>query len=254
MALGVLIGALTVGSAFPHLLAAASAAVPWRMLMLMASSLAVAGRRHRRWRSSATVRTCRKRPFDPAAVRRVFAIAARGSPRSAISVTCGSSTRCGPGSPRSPRPATGGERRTPSRRRGPRSLSYDRSGAIGSAAAGAFADRVGKARIAGWAMLVERNCCAGAGLLFPRRRCAASVRRRLGRRGGGRLGAVVGARRRVQPARPRRHGADDSNVRRIPAHDGLDPAAADRRADDRLAMGVPCCRRGRFSARWRCEV
>src|SRR5262249_12523676 len=36
-ALGILIGALTIGSAFPHLLAAASAAVPWRVLMLFAS-------------------------------------------------------------------------------------------------------------------------------------------------------------------------------------------------------------------------
>src|SRR5262245_29261291 len=42
-ALGVLIGALTVGSAFPHLLAAVSAAVPWRVLMLLSSALAIAG-------------------------------------------------------------------------------------------------------------------------------------------------------------------------------------------------------------------
>src|SRR6185436_9190220 len=42
-ALGVLIGALTVGSAFPHLLAAVSASVPWRVLMLVASALAVVG-------------------------------------------------------------------------------------------------------------------------------------------------------------------------------------------------------------------
>src|SRR5262245_51325287 len=42
-ALGVLIGALTVGSAFPHLLAAASAVIPWRTLMLSASSLAIVG-------------------------------------------------------------------------------------------------------------------------------------------------------------------------------------------------------------------
>jgi hypothetical protein len=39
-ALGILIGALTIGSAFPHLLASASASVPWRTLMLIASSLA----------------------------------------------------------------------------------------------------------------------------------------------------------------------------------------------------------------------
>ncbi|HEY6893761.1 MAG TPA: MFS transporter, partial [Rhodanobacteraceae bacterium] len=42
-ALGVLVGALTIGSAFPHLLAAASAAVPWRVLILAASTFAVLG-------------------------------------------------------------------------------------------------------------------------------------------------------------------------------------------------------------------
>src|SRR5206468_12386964 len=42
-ALGVLIGALTIGSAFPHLLASLSAAVAWRALMLVASALAIVG-------------------------------------------------------------------------------------------------------------------------------------------------------------------------------------------------------------------
>ncbi len=40
------------------------------------------------------------------------------------------------------------------------------SGAVGSVVAGAFADRVGKARIAGWAMLASGTCCAVAGLMF----------------------------------------------------------------------------------------
>jgi MFS family permease len=40
------------------------------------------------------------------------------------------------------------------------------SGAIGSAAAGWFADAVGKARIAAWAMIVSGACCALAGFLF----------------------------------------------------------------------------------------
>ena len=40
------------------------------------------------------------------------------------------------------------------------------SGAIGSAAAGAFADRIGKARIAAWAMIVSGICSAMAGFLF----------------------------------------------------------------------------------------
>jgi MFS family permease len=40
------------------------------------------------------------------------------------------------------------------------------SGAIGSAAAGMFADRIGKARVATWAMVVSGGCCAAAGFLF----------------------------------------------------------------------------------------
>src|SRR4029079_17014283 len=72
-ALGVLIGALTIGSAFPHLLAAASATVPWRVLILTASALAIAG-------GGIVVAIVRdgpyvasSAPFDPAAVGRVFA-------------------------------------------------------------------------------------------------------------------------------------------------------------------------------------
>ena len=42
-ALGVVVGALTIGSAFPHLLAWGAAAVPWRMLMWVSSALALAG-------------------------------------------------------------------------------------------------------------------------------------------------------------------------------------------------------------------
>jgi MFS family permease len=40
------------------------------------------------------------------------------------------------------------------------------SGAIGSAAAGLFADRIGKARVASWAMIVSGVCCALSGFLF----------------------------------------------------------------------------------------
>src|SRR6185295_1166657 len=72
-ALGVLIGALTVGSAFPHLLAAASATIAWRTLMLSASALAILG-------GALVVTVVGDGPyvassarFDPAAVARVFA-------------------------------------------------------------------------------------------------------------------------------------------------------------------------------------
>ncbi|HEX5474521.1 MAG TPA: MFS transporter [Vicinamibacterales bacterium] len=42
-ALGIVVGALTVGSAFPHLLNWLAAAAPWRVLVLTSSGLAVAG-------------------------------------------------------------------------------------------------------------------------------------------------------------------------------------------------------------------
>src|SRR5262249_21150912 len=72
-ALGVRIGALTVGSAFPHLLAAAAARLGWRTLMISASTLAVLG-------GVVIVAIVRDGPyvassaqFDPRAVWRVFA-------------------------------------------------------------------------------------------------------------------------------------------------------------------------------------
>src|SRR6185436_14620975 len=71
-ALGVLIGALTVGSAFPHLMASASATIPWRTLMLSSSALALIG-------GVLVVTAVGDGPyvassarFDPAAVGRVF--------------------------------------------------------------------------------------------------------------------------------------------------------------------------------------
>jgi MFS family permease len=167
-ALGVLIGALTVGSAFPHLLATASATIPWRTLMLSASALAVLG-------GALVVTAVGDGPyvatnarFDPAAVGRVFSnrqtrlatlgylghmwelyavwtwIAAFAS--ASLGFVGGATANSPAGS--AVAFATIG------------------SGAIGSAAAGWFADRVGKARVASWAMIVSGACCASAGLFF----------------------------------------------------------------------------------------
>lgn len=167
-ALGVLIGALTVGSAFPHLLASASATIPWRTLMIAASALAVLG--------GALVVTCvgdgpyvaGAARFDPSAVARVFSdrrtrlatlgylghmwelyavwtwIAAFAS--ASLGIVSGAT----PSSPAGSAVA----------------FATIGSGAIGSAAAGLFADRVGKARVASWAMIVSGVCCAAAGFMF----------------------------------------------------------------------------------------
>jgi MFS family permease len=170
-ALGILIGALTVGSAFPHLLAAASATVPWRTLMLAASGLALVG-------GLLVVAAVGDGPyvaasarFDPTAVGRVF-----GDRRTRLAtlgylghmwelyavwtwIAAYAAASLGSSSGSTPASAAGSAV----------AFTTIASGALGSAAAGWFADRVGKARIAAWAMVVSGACCAAAGFLFHAR-------------------------------------------------------------------------------------
>jgi MFS family permease len=165
MALGVLIGAVTVGSAFPHMLAAVSASVPWRTLMLIASGLALLGGVLILCFVSDGPYVTDSARLDPGAVVRVFAdrqtrlatLAYLGHmwelyavwtwiavfATAAITGTSGASVA---GSVVA--------------------FVTIASGAIGSAAAGAVADRVGKARIAAWAMLASGVCCAAAGFIY----------------------------------------------------------------------------------------
>jgi MFS family permease len=170
-ALGVLIGALTVGSAFPHLLASASATIPWRTLMVAASALAVAG-------GLIVVTLVGDGPyvgvtarFDPAAVVRVFAdrrtrlstLAYLGHMWELYAVwtwiaafaSASFTTSAAPGAVTPSSPAGSAV-----------AFATIASGAIGSAVAGSVADRIGKARIAAWAMLVSGTCCALAGFIF----------------------------------------------------------------------------------------
>ena len=93
---GILVGALTLGSASPHLFNALGG-VAWRVPVATASvaalfaALAIG--------SQASVRTVRlPRPSIRAPSSRHGATCRCGSRTSAISATCGSSTRCGPGS------------------------------------------------------------------------------------------------------------------------------------------------------------
>jgi len=170
-ALGILIGALTIGSAFPHLLASASATIAWRTLMLCASALAVIG-------SAIVVTLVGDGPyvatsarFDPAAVARVFAD--RGT-RLATLGYLGHMwelyavwTWMAAFAAASLGGIAGRSAATPSSPAGSAvAFATIASGALGSAAAGCFADRVGKARIAAWAMIVSGTCCAIAGFLF----------------------------------------------------------------------------------------
>ena len=168
MALGVLIGALTVGSAFPHLLAALSAAVAWRTMMIAASSLAIAGGIIVATLVGDGPYVTRSAPFDPGAVFRVFA--ERGTRLATLGylghmwelysvwtwIAAYATTSLGLGS--------GLIRSSPEGS----ALAFVTiaSGAAGSVAAGRLADRVGQARIAAWAMLASAGCCLGAGFVF----------------------------------------------------------------------------------------
>ena len=165
-ALGILVGALTVGSAFPHLLASLSVAIPWRTLMSAASACAIAGGlvillvvRDGPYLSATA-------PFDPRAVGRVFSdrrvqLATLGylghmwelyamwtwiATFAAASLVA-RGERAAPGASLAAFVAIAG-------------------GAVGCAIAGLVADRYGKARVAAWALVASALCSALSGFAF----------------------------------------------------------------------------------------
>lgn len=166
-ALGIIVGALTVGSAFPHLLASLTLGVDWRKLMVVASACALAGAavilglvRDGPYLSSTA-------PFDPRAIGRVFAdrrtrLATLGylghmwelyAMWTWIAAFAAASVGA-----RSPRLAV----QTGSLI----AFVAIASGAVGCVMAGLLADRLGKARVASWAMMVSGGCSALAGFAF----------------------------------------------------------------------------------------
>ena len=170
-ALGILIGALTVGSAFPHLLAAASARTSWRTLVLSASVLAICGATIVLVAVGDGPYVSTSARFDPRAIVRVFAhrparlatLAYLGhmwelyAVWTWIATFAAASLHAGGG-------IFGG---APSSAEGS-ALAFVAiaSGAAGSAGAGLVADRVGKARVAAAAMVVSGTCATVAGFTF----------------------------------------------------------------------------------------
>ncbi len=169
-ALGILIGALTIGSAFPHLLASAAATIPWRTLMLAASGLALGGSIvvSRRVGDGPYVATSAR--FDPRAAAQVFRD--RGTRLATLAylghmwelyavwtwIAAFATASLFPLSRLGAAPG--------SRAGSGIAFVMIGSGAIGSAAAGWWADAIGKARIARWAMIVSGVCAAASGLVY----------------------------------------------------------------------------------------
>ena len=169
-ALGILIGALTIGSAFPHLLASASASVPWRAMILAASLLALGGAAIIAALVGDGPYVTTSARFDPRAVIAVFAdrgtrLATLGylghmwelyavwtwmAAFATASLTSLTPSAVAPGSPTGSAVA----------------FIMIASGAMRSAAAGWWADTIGKARIARQAMIVSGACAAASGLVF----------------------------------------------------------------------------------------
>src|SRR5262245_39618051 len=163
-ALGILIGALTIGSAFPHLLAALSTAIPWRVLMLIASTLAIVGgglvvtfvgdgphvASSARFDASAVVRVFRDHRTRSATIGYLGHMGELYARWTWIAAVASASFGVGVGDTRS------------SPRGSAVAFITIASGAIGSAAAGLFADRVGKAHVPAVAMIASAACCAGA--------------------------------------------------------------------------------------------
>lgn len=165
-ALGIVVGALTIGSGFPHLLAWAAAGIAWRSLLLVSSALALAGAAIVGWRVQDGPYVSASAPFNPRAVAEVvrnrgvrlatfgylghmwelYAMWAWISAYAAASVA-----------------ASG----APSARTGSLvAFVAIASGAAGCVLAGLKADTWGKARVAGASMVVSGACCALSGVVF----------------------------------------------------------------------------------------
>jgi MFS family permease len=165
-ALGVVVGALTIGSAFPHLLAWIAADVPWRTLMWISSVLALIGGAIVATSVSDGPHVAASAPFDAHAIRHVLQnrgvrLATLGylghmwelyAMWTWIAGFAAASLAAGPAA--SPHAAS------------LVAFVAIASGAVGCVLAGRWADRWGKAEIAGGAMIVSAACAAAAGFAY----------------------------------------------------------------------------------------
>ena len=238
-ALGLLIGALTLGKAFPHLLTTMFGA-EWREPMLLASALAVIGGTLVLLIVRDGPHVAPTAPFDrtgdharPVQSRR--AVGHIGLPRAHVGAVCDVDL--------GRRVCDGEPCRIGHERRGPRGIAgrlrRDRQRRHWVCAGRLYcrSDRQGSGRDVGHA----RECRlrrVDAGGLRARAGLAVCADHGVGVLGGGRFGTILRAGQRARATRSCRNSADLADVRRVPVDDGDDRAAAARRGCDELAMGI----------------
>ncbi|MCY3600835.1 MAG: MFS transporter [Gemmatimonadetes bacterium] len=168
MAIGILIGALAVGSAMPHLLRPLGGIGAWRPVLLLASGLAVVAAVLAATGLRAGPHQAPAAPFDPRAVRRMFAdratMLANGGYFGHMWELFAMWTWI-PAFLAASFAADSSAGTTPSL------ASYlafatIAAGGLGAAAAGILADRVGRTAVTSWSMVVSGACCLAIGPLF----------------------------------------------------------------------------------------
>ncbi|MCY3698225.1 MAG: MFS transporter [Gemmatimonadetes bacterium] len=168
MAIGILIGALAVGSAMPHLLRPLGGIGAWRPVLLLASGLAVVAAVLAAIGLRAGPHQAPAAPFDPRAVRRMFAdratMLANGGYFGHMWELFAMWTWI-PAFLAASFAADSSAGTTPSL------ASYlafgtIAAGGLGAAAAGILADRVGRTAVTSWSMVVSGACCLAIGPLF----------------------------------------------------------------------------------------